>query len=207
MRRTQLVLGFGIVAWLAGAPANAGKDPEKPTFDVPHKPSVENWAEGTQALEKPSNLPNLLVLQFRAGADLGRFLVKVVPGVTEVPVQGVRPRTWAVLPGAAIDAPVRPPDRLVELYSGSAQQPTLICKIGVRYFRARDGLWMPHFQIIEEPLVVRRGDRWIPFTAVQGDANLIILTSSTLPNADGFYPALEFGFNGDTPVITFWAVR
>lgn len=170
-------------------------------------PSVDDFVEGMPVPDKPASVPDLMVLQFRDGQNLGRFRIKVEPGATEVPIKGVRPLQWTILPGAAIDAPAQPPNRLVELYRGTPQQSQLVCRIGVRYFRARNGLWVAHFLLIEEPLVARRGDRWVPFTAVQGDADLIILTSSTLPNADGYYPSLEFGFNGQARPIDFWVVH
>jgi hypothetical protein len=112
-----------------------------------------------------------------------------------------------VRPGDAILASGQPPDRLVELYSGTPQAPALICKLGLRYVRAPSGLWVAHFQLIEEPLVMRRGDRWVPITGLPGAQNLIVLTSSTLPNAEGFYPALEFGFTNEAPPLDFWVVR
>jgi hypothetical protein len=38
-------------------------------------------------------------------------------------------------------------------------------------------------------------------------ATLIVLTSSTLPNAEGYYPALEFGLTTGLTNIDAWLVR
>ena len=61
--------------------------------------------------------------------------------------------------------------------------------------------------MVDEPLVTRRGEKWLPLTALRGNAVLVVITNATLPNAEGFYPALEFGLSiGATP-IDYWQVR
>ena len=77
----------------------------------------------------------------------------------------------------------------------------------VRYFRNAEGLWVPHFRLDEEPLVRREGNRWVPLLQERGLPTLIVLTSSTLPNAEGFYPALEFGLTTGPLSIDLWRVR
>jgi hypothetical protein len=152
-------------------------------------------------------VPTLMVLELGERGNSRALEIKVTPGATISPLPGVRPQRWVLRPGDSIVAGVRPPDRLVELYSGTAQAQTLICKVALRYVRAPNGLWVAHFQLIEEPLVARQGDRWVPITTLQGAQNLIVLTSSTLPNAEGFYPALEFGFTNEAPPLDFWVVH
>jgi hypothetical protein len=152
-------------------------------------------------------VPTLMVLELGERGNSRALEIKVAPGATISPLSGARPQRWVLRPGDSIAAGTRPPDRLVELYSGTAQSHALICKVGLRYVRAPSGLWVAHFQLIEEPLVARQGDRWVPITTLQGAQNLIVLTSSTLPNAEGFYPALEFGFTNEAPPLDFWVVR
>jgi hypothetical protein len=152
-------------------------------------------------------VPTLMVLELGERGNSRALEIKVAPGATISPLPGARPQRWVLRPGDSIAAGVRPPDRLVELYSGTPQTHTLICKVALRYVRAPNGLWVAHFQLIEEPLVARQGDRWVPITTLQGAQNLIVLTSSTLPNAEGFYPALEFGFTNEAPPLDFWVVH
>lgn len=152
-------------------------------------------------------VPTLMVLELGARGNSRTLEIKVAPGTTVAPLAGARPQRWLLRPGDSIAARTQPPDRLVELYSGTAQAPALICKIGLRYVRAPNGLWVAHFQLIEEPLVAQQGNRWVPITTLQGAQNLIVTTSSTLPNAEGFYPALEFGFSNEAPPLDFWVVR
>jgi len=114
-----------------------------------------------------------------------------------------------LLPGDAFAAnEARPPDRGVELYQDGAQGRTLVCIVRIRYFRSPAGPWIAHFQMIEEPLVARDAQgNWKPFTEIRGAPGLIVLTSSTLPNAEGFYPSLQFGMNLKKVHVNSWVVR
>jgi len=50
-------------------------------------------------------------------------------------------------------------------------------------------------------LVIRKTGRWLPLTSVQGVPNLIERTGTALPNAEGYFPSLEFGMTtGATPI-------
>ncbi len=151
--------------------------------------------------------PTLMVLEMGEAGNARVLEIPVTPGAGTPPVKELRARRWALRAGAAVAAGRQPPDRMVELVSGSAQQPALICKIAIRYFRGANRLWIAHFQLIEEPLVARHGERWVPITTLAGAQNLIVLTSSTLPNAEGYYPALEFGFSSESPPLGFWVVH
>jgi hypothetical protein len=133
--------------------------------------------------------------------------IKAEGGLTPSAARGHKREKWALHPGEALTSDARPADRLVELYQASGQQATLLCAVQVRYFRNRDGAWQPHYLLLDEPLVMRKGERWQPLTAQLGNAALVVLTSSTLPNAEGFYPALEFGLSTGTTPIDYWQVR
>lgn len=181
------------------------------------RPAVLSFASALAALAPPlaqgvepagaEPVPTLMVLELGTRGNARTLEIKVAPGTTVAPLAGARAQRWLLRPGDPIAARTQPPDRLVELYSGTAQAPALICKIGLRYVRAPNGLWVAHFQLIEEPLVARQGNRWVPITTLPGAQNLIVTTSSTLPNAEGFYPALELGFSSEAPPLDFWVVR
>jgi hypothetical protein len=113
---------------------------------------------------------------------------------------------WTVRPAAPIRGNTRPPDRLVELYTGTPQAPSLLCRLLIRYYSARAG-WVPHFQLIEEPVVARTGDRLRPFDLAQGAAGLLVQHGGTLPNAEGFFPTLEFGPSAGGLALVGWQVR
>ena len=95
----------------------------------------------------------------------------------------------------------------MELYQASGAQATLLCAVQVRYFQSRDGQWQPHYVMLDEPLVTRRGERWLPAAALRGNAALVVITNATLPNAEGFYPTLEFGLSIGTTPIDLWQVK
>ena len=128
-------------------------------------------------------------------------------GLTPSPARGHKREKWTLRPGEALTSDARPADRLVELYQASGTQATLLCAVQVRYFQNKEGAWLPHYVMVDEPLVMRKGERWLPGTALRGNAALVVLTSATLPNAEGFYSTLEFGLSIGTTPIDYWQVK
>jgi len=153
--------------------------------------------------------PALMVLDYNIG---GKHLTQPVPmqlgefTLSEAPPGADKLR---LLPGQTSPAgSPRPSDRAVELYQRGTRGRALVCIIHVRYFRNPAGEWVANFQLIEEPLVARDAQgNWLPFTAVRGAPGLIVLTSSTLPNAEGYYPSLEFGLNLKKIYVNSWIIR
>ena len=134
--------------------------------------------------------------------------VAATPGAFLSPARGKEFDKWILLPGNALVVSVQPKDRLVELYRGADIERVLLCSVGIRYFRDLRGAWVPHYQLNEEVLVTRdKNGRWQPLTAVRGAPSLIVLTSATLPNAEGFYPSIEFGLTIGRLQIDSWVVR
>ncbi len=152
--------------------------------------------------------PVLLTLE---SADPGKprisATIKAEGGLTESTTRGQKREKWSLKPGEALAADTRPADRLVELYQASGNQATLLCAVQVRYFRNKAGEWQPHYVMVDEPLVTRIGEKWLPATALRGNAALVVITNATLPNAEGFYPAIEFGLSIGTTPIDYWRVR
>lgn len=152
--------------------------------------------------------PVLLTLE---SADPGKprvsATIKAEGGLTTSPTRAQAREKWSLKAGETLSASTQPPDRLVELYQASGNQATLLCAVQVRYFRNKDGEWQPHYVMVDEPLVTRRGEKWLPLTALRGNAALVVITNATLPNAEGFYPALEFGLSIGTTPIDYWQVR
>jgi hypothetical protein len=160
------------------------------------------------ALTAEAAAPVLLTLD---SADAGKprvsAVVKAEGGLTASPTRAQPREKWSLKPGEALRSEARPADRLVELYQASGTQATLLCAVQVRYFRNPDGAWQPHYVMLDEPLVTRRGEKWLPVTALRGNAALVVITNATLPNAEGFYPALEFGLSIGTTPIDYWQVK
>lgn len=174
----------------------AGKTLALLFFFLPGAPSVQAAAPALFTLES---------------ADPGKprvsATVKAEGRLTTSPTRGHKREKWSLKPGDALASETRPADRLVELYQASGNQATLLCAVQVRYFRGRNGAWQPHYLMLDEPLVTRVGEKWLPVAALRGNAALVVITQATLPNAEGFYPALEFGLSiGSTP-IDYWQVR
>jgi hypothetical protein len=151
--------------------------------------------------------PALLKLAYLLSGERQEVAVTTVAGAYASPKPGVAPERWGVLPGDTLRAARQPADRSVELYRGSGAQTTLVCRLEVRYYRIANGDWVPRFLLNEVPLVVRDGKGWKPFTMLQGAANLVMLTSTTLPNAEGYYPYLEFGLSNGATSIDGWVVK
>ncbi len=152
--------------------------------------------------------PVLLTLE---SADPGKprvsATIKAEGGLTESPTRAQPREKWSLKPGEALISQTRPDDRLIELYQASGNQATLLCAVQVRYFQNKNGEWQPHYVMVDEPLVTRVGEKWLPVTALRGNAALVVITNATLPNAEGFYPAIEFGLSIGTTPIDYWQVR
>jgi hypothetical protein len=158
------------------------------------------WTPSARATE-----PALLYLEQMGGQRL-RLLVETKTGETTSPTRGKGFDKWALQPGATLDPSVQPRDVTVELYRGEAGERVLLCSIIVRYYRDANGAWVPYYRLDQEALVKRTADgRWQPVTT--GGGTLIVITSNTLPNAEGFYPSLEFIPSSDLLQIDSWIVR
>lgn len=160
---------------------------------------------GTLAAPAAAN-PVLLTLEYAYNNEAVKLPVKIKSGLVSSPKPGQAPERWRILPGDAFEGGARPADRAVEFYQGKDAARILLLRIEVRYFRHRDGRWVAHFQPHENPLVAYDGKRWVPLTQTQGKSGLIVLHGGLLPNAEGYYPALEFGLNSGRGSIDSWVV-
>ncbi len=134
-----------------------------------------------------------------------RIEVRAKPGIQVAKVVEASAR-WHVLPGETVDTKDPPGLRVVDLYSGTSRSPELVARILVRYFGSA-GKWVPHYQMTEEPAVVRREGRWAPVMIGQGMPGLIVQHGSTLPNANGFFPRIEFSVTTGPLAVGAWLVR
>jgi hypothetical protein len=159
------------------------------------------------ALAFGSRPPVLMVLSYYENQTHYPVNVDLVPGETVSPAAGKPQEKWRLLPGQAIRVDQRPPDLTVELYRGKGEQHLLLCAIAVRYYKNGDGLWVPHYLLIEQALLIPQNGRLVPVTQLEGSAGLIALTGTAVPNAEGFYPSLEFGLAQGLMQIDSWVIK
>lgn len=151
--------------------------------------------------------PVIMLLEHIEAGQRFTTEIKALPDLMESPHAGKGQLKFAILPGEALKAKLRPNDRMVHLFRQVGLERVPLCTVSVRYFRDRDTTWLPHFQLNQEPLFIRKNKRWVPLNTVKGIATMIVLTSSTLPNAEGYYPSLEFGVTTGLTFIDSWVVR
>ncbi len=149
----------------------------------------------------------LMVLEHRDNGERVQTEVEATPDHVTSPHAGKAHPKWAILPGEAIASERRPRDRAVHLFRRIGLQHVRFCTVNVRYFKNGEDAWVPHFQLNQEPVLIKEGKRWRPVSKFGGAASLIVLTSSTLPNAQGYYRSLEFGLTTGLTYIDSWIVR
>lgn len=155
-----------------------------------------------------ANAPVLLLLENTEADKIVQTKLEVKPGLIPSPNQDKPQAKWIIRAGDAISSDAQPGNRVVNFFkkmSNTQYMPLFI--VNVRYFLNEAGQWSPRFQLNEEPLVVRRGDRWLPLTKIQGAPGLIVQTGTALPNAQGYSARLELGFTNGASSIDAWLVQ
>jgi len=109
---------------------------------------------------------------------------------------------WTLKPGDPLRVDTRPADRVVELFTGTALAPALLCRVVLRFYPSAKG-WTPRFRLDEEPAVAYINGRW---QALGGIAGLVQFGNS-LANAEGFFATIEFGLGAGDLAIVAWQVR
>jgi hypothetical protein len=152
--------------------------------------------------------PVLMLLEHTQAGKPVQTKIEVKAGLVASPDKGKPQAKWIIRAGDAFKSAVQPDDRSVNFYqSTGTQQITLLFIVKVRYYQYAAGRWLPRFLLNEEPLVIRENGRWQPLTSVQGVASLIVQTGTALPNAEGYFPSLEFGMSTGATAIDAWLVQ
>jgi hypothetical protein len=150
------------------------------------------------------------VLMTLAHTEAGKVIetkIETKGGLVLSPDQGKPRPQWIIRAGEAIQSASRPGERAVNFYQGSGNQTVLLFIVKARYYPSDDGKWVARFQLNEEPQVVRVNGRWQPLSSVKGVPNLIARTGTALPNAEGYFSSLEFGFTAGATAIDAWLVQ
>jgi hypothetical protein len=150
--------------------------------------------------------PALMVLLHAEGGKLIETKIGTKSGASLSPDKNKPQKQWVIRAGDTLKSNARPADRVVKFYKGTGSEGILIFMIKVRYFPDEKGGWVPKFQLDQEPLVVYENGRWRPLSTIQGVPNLIVQNGSTLPNAEGYFALLQFGFSTGPTSIDAWVV-
>jgi len=155
-----------------------------------------------------ASTPVLMLLEHTQAGKPVQTKIELKDGLVVSPDKGKPQAKWIIRAGDAFKSAVQPGDRTVNFYQSTGiQQSTLLFIVKVRYYQNRAGYWLPQFLLNEEPLVMRKNGRWQPLTSVQGVASLIVQTGTALPNAEGYFPSLEFGMTTGATSIDAWLVQ
>ena len=145
----------------------------------------------------------LAVLRPDSG-DAKPVAIEVKQDIVLAPFAGKPHAGWVLQGGKTVNDSRRPPDRIIELYTGNGQ--SVLCRVAVRYFA--DGAdWRPRLQLIDEPAVVATPDGWRPVALPSGAALVIAQTGGDLPNSQGYKATIRFGLVGSPVAIDAWQVR
>ena len=151
--------------------------------------------------------PVLMLLEHTEAGKQIQTKIEVKDGLVASPDKGKPRAKWIIRAGDTLKSEVQPGDRSVNFYQSAGTQSTLLCIVKVRYYQNATGRWVPQFLLNEEPLVMRKNGRWQPLTTVQGVPSLIVRTGTALPNAEGYFPSLEFGMSTGATSIDAWLVQ
>jgi len=154
-----------------------------------------------------ASTPVLMLLEHTEAGKQIQTKIEVKGGLVASPDKGKPQEKWIIRAGETLKSASRPDDRAVSFYQGTGAQSTLLFIVKVRYYQNNAGRWVPQFQLNEEPLVVRKNGRWQPLTTVQGVPSFIVRTGTALPNAEGYFTSLEFGFTTGVTAIDAWLVQ
>ena len=154
-----------------------------------------------------ASTPVLMLLEHREAGKPIQTKIEMKAGLVASPDKGKPQAKWIIRAGNALKSEVQPGDRTVNFYQSTDTQSTLLFIVKVRYYQYAAGRWLPQFLLNEEPLVIRKNGRWQPLTSVQGVASLIVQTGTALPNAEGYFPFLEFGMTTGATSIDAWLVQ
>jgi len=154
-----------------------------------------------------TSTPALMILAHTETGKQVATKIEAKSGVGVASAQGKPQEQWAIRSGDVIKSDTQPMDRAVKFYKGSSSEGIMLFIVKVRYFPNVQGVWVPQYQLDEQPLVARKNGFWQPLMTVQGMPSLIVITSNTLPNADGYYSSLDFSFTTGPTSIDAWSVQ
>ncbi len=149
----------------------------------------------------------ILLLEHAEAGKTVQAKIEAKDGLVVSPDRDKPQAKWIIRAGEAVKSETRPGDRSIGFYQVTGSQNTLLFIVRARYYQNNEGRWEPRFQLNDEPLVIRKNGQWQPLTTAQGVPNLIARTGAALPNAEGYFSSLEFGFTTGAISIDAWQVQ
>ena len=163
-------------------------------------------AAATGFVAQADDAPVLAVLEYSGGLLPKRAGIRAKTGVVKSPFANKSRTAWILREGDTLKQVNPPPERLIQLYQLSGNDPQILCTINVKYTRGRSG-WRPAFLIISQPKVIWDGKKLIPFTTNETAQAFVDLPKAPPANADGFYHTLAFGLASGSSHIDSWEVQ
>lgn len=155
-----------------------------------------------------ADAPVLMILEHVENKQPVETKIETTEGPTTSPLRGKAIEKIKVRAGDGLSGGPQPNDVTVEFSRGADTEAATVLAIAIRYFRDKRGVWIPHYQLIEDIFVVRGPDgQWKPLSTARGMPSLIVMTGTSLPNPEGFFPALEFGLTNGTFQIDSWTIK
>ena len=150
--------------------------------------------------------PILAQLQYQEAGKIKSTPIHERTGTIASPVAGKPQAVWLMSTGATRSGDVPPQDRVIRLYHSVDGQLALLCTVLVKYY-PHNGKWQPTYRMEERVILRRDGADFKPIPSGTGDIRLSLLLGTSLPNVDGYFSRLQFGFPSDSVSIDAWEVN
>jgi hypothetical protein len=125
-----------------------------------------------------NSTPVLLLLEHTEAGKQIQTKIELKDGLVTSPEKGKPQTKWIIRAGDALKSEVHPGDRSVNFYQATGAENTLLFVVKVRYYQNATGV-----------------------------PSLIVRTGTALPNAEGYFPSLEFGMTTGATSIDAWLVQ
>lgn len=151
--------------------------------------------------------PVLAKLEYSSGILFpDRADVRLVSGVQPSPYTGKPRAIWTLRAGDTLKSPTPPPERTIRFYRVNGNETEVVCTVLVKYV-ADSGAWRPVFHLMQEPLVVHDGKRFVPVATQDAARGLMQAHGQQQPDREGFYRELIFGYATGPTTIDGWEVQ
>lgn len=145
-------------------------------------------------------------LKYQEGTKTIATPVRLQKGMVKSAVAGKPRASWILDAGDLPGGGAEPAARVIRFYQLVDKQPALLCTVLVKYY-PHNGKWRPAYRMEERVMLLRDGKGLKTIPMGTGDIELSLLISSNLPNPEGYYNQLRFGFPSRSTVIDAWEVN
>lgn len=151
--------------------------------------------------------PVLAKLEYSPGILLpDRAKIYAVVGGQVSPYTGKPRAAWVLRAGDTLRQPTMPAERFIRFYRMNGNETETVCTVIVKYVADRGG-WRPAYQILQQPVLVPGGGKWVPIPGADSARGMLQLHGMEQPDRDGFFSELAFGYANEPTVIDAWEVQ